>query len=165
VKVESSALKPVENNGPIATATSAPPPSPTLDEPGDNPVDAPIVCVLTRFRLRSFRHLLPTYLDFRRVMKQAKTTETPGLLRSVFLIEGPKTFYSLSIWSNSASIPMFGTNVPYHVVAGNSVFGLLRGDENNRPEIWSTKWRLSSVSKNLNWKDFDLRELIIGMSK
>lgn len=133
-----------------------------LDEAGDHPVQVPILCIITRFGLRSARYLLPTYLDYRRVLKQVKATETRGLLRSAFLIENPRTCYSLSIWSNWDAIPLFGSNVPYHVAAARRVFGRVSFHKERGPEIWSTKWRLVSVSNNLNWEDFDLRILILG---
>ncbi len=136
-----------------------------LHEPGDHPVDVPIICVITRFGLRSVRYLLPTYLDYRRVVKEARATQTPGLLQAAFLIENLKTCYSLSVWASYDAIPHFGTNVPYHVQAGNRVFGRLAWNKNGRPELWSTKLRLTSVSNNLNWEDFDLRALILSMSR
>jgi hypothetical protein len=135
-----------------------------LEEPGDHPVDVPVLCVITRFGLRSARYLLPTYLDYRRVVKAAQTSQTPGLLRASFLIENPTTCYSFSIWSNWADIPYFGTNVPDHVLVARRVFGRVSFSKERGPEIWSTKWRLVSVSNNLNWEDFDLRSLILGMS-
>lgn len=64
-----------------------------LDAPGDHPVDVPIVCVITRFRLRSPLSLLRTYFDYRRVVREAARVGTPGLLRSSFLIENPTTCY------------------------------------------------------------------------
>jgi|GEM_PF-2665009 len=133
-----------------------------LDEAGDHPVQVPILCVITRFGLRSARYLLPTYLDYRRVLKQVKATETRGLLRSAFLIENSRTCYSLSIWSNWSAIPLFGSNVPYHVAAARRVFGRVSFHKDRGPEIWSTKWRLVSMSNNLNWEDFDLRILVLG---
>lgn len=134
-----------------------------LDTSGDHPVDVPIVCVITRFGLRSARYLLPTYLDYRRVLKQAKATQTPGLLRAAFLIENPTTCYSLSLWSSWEAIPPFGTNVPYHVTAARKVFDRVSFAKERGPEIWSIKLRLNTVSNNLNWEDFDLRELILKM--
>ena len=134
-----------------------------LRELGEHPVDAPIICVITRFGLRSARYLLPTYVDYRRVVKQAAYTQTPGLLRSAFLIENPTTCYSMSIWSSRNAIPHFGTNVPDHVEAARRVFGRVPLHKHG-PEIWSTKWRLVAVSNNLNWKDFDLRASILGTS-
>jgi hypothetical protein len=136
-----------------------------LDEPGDHAVNAPIVCVITRFGLRSMRYLLPTYFDYRHVVADIKTTQTPCLLRSAFLIENPTTCYSLSLWAGWSAIPRFGTNVPYHVNAARRAFERVSYQEDRGPEVWSTKWRLMSVSNNLNWGDFDLRELILGMSR
>lgn len=135
-----------------------------LIEPGDHPVDAPITIVITRFGLRSVRYLLPTYLDYRRILRQAQAAQTPGLLRSAFLIENPTTCYSLSIWASWGAIPRFGTNVPYHVEAARKVFNRVSFTSRG-PEIWSTKLRLSAVSNNLNWEDFDLRALILGVKK
>lgn len=134
-----------------------------LREPGDHPVDVPIICVITRFGLRSARYLLPTYLDYLRVVREAKKTQTPGLLRAAFLIENLKTCYSLSIWASYDAIPRFGTNVLYHVVAGNKIFGRLAKRDDGYPELWSNKWQLTSVSHNLNWENFDLRGLILAL--
>jgi hypothetical protein len=138
------------------------PPNLRLDEPGDNAVKVPIMCVLTRFGLRSPLYLLPTYLDYRYTMKQA--ARTPGLLRAAFLIENLTTCYSLSIWSSYDDIPVFGGNVPYHVDAARNVFRRLLMRQPGVPELWSTKWQLTTVSNNVNWKDFDLRGLILRMS-
>lgn len=132
-----------------------------LKEPGDHEVEVPIVCVITRFGLRSARHLLPTYLDYRRVVREVGESGTRGLLRSSFLVEGPTACCSLSIWSDIDAIPRFGTNVPGHVQAANAVFGRLAIDRERGPELWSTKWRLVSVSNNLNWGDFDLRAAVL----
>ncbi len=140
------------------------PPGLSLDEPGDHPVEVPTLCVITRFGLRSPLYLLPAYLHYRRVLREAKATQTPGLLRSAFLIENLNTCYSLSIWASWDAITYFGTNVRYHVNAGNWVFGRLAFSKDRGPEIWSTKWRLTTVSHNLNWEDFDLRTLILSMS-
>jgi hypothetical protein len=136
-----------------------------LNEPGDHPVNVPIVCVITRFGLRSARYLLPTYLDYRRVLKQAKATQTPGLLRAAFLIENPTTCYTLSLWASREAIPRFGTKVPYHVEAARRVFGRVSFAAGRGPEVWSTKLQLNTVSNNLNWQDFDLRRLILEMSQ
>jgi hypothetical protein len=132
-----------------------------LNAPGDHPVDVPVTCVITRFGLRSPLSFLLTYIDYRRTIKQA--AQTPGLLRSAFLVENLTTCYSLSIWSCPDAIPLFGTNVPYHVTAARSVFGRLLTSKHGSPELWSTKWRLTVVSNNLQWEDFDLRSLILSM--
>ncbi|HEX6864594.1 MAG TPA: hypothetical protein VF414_17320 [Thermoanaerobaculia bacterium] len=131
-----------------------------LTEPGDHPVDVPVVCVLTRFGLRHPLHLLFTYLDYRRTMKRA--AGSPGLLRSAFLIESLTSCYSLSIWASPRDIPVFGRDVPEHVSAARNLFGRLAMSPRGGPELWSTKWRLSIVSNNLNWQDFDLRALILA---
>ncbi len=133
----------------------------SLEAPGDHPVDVPVVCVITRFGLRSPLQLVPTYLDYRRVVREAQATGTPGLLRSSFLVENLRTCYSVSIWAKDDAIPWFGSNVPRHVEAARRVFGRVGFRPGRGPEIWSTKWRLASVSNNLNWGDFDLRELIV----
>ena len=135
-----------------------------LEQPGDHPVDTPVVCVVTRFGLRSARHLLPTYLDYRRVVTAARMSNTPGLLRSAFLVENPTTCYSVSIWESREAIPRFGTSVPVHVEAARRVFGRVLFDKSRGPEIWSTKWQLASVTNNLNWDDLDLRQVILNMT-
>lgn len=133
-----------------------------LQQPGDHPVDVPITCSITRFGLRSARHLPPSYLDYRQVLRTALTSPVPGLLHSAFLVENPTTWLSFSIWSGN---PDFSAHVPVHVRAANRVFGRLSCDERRGPELWSTKWRLMSVTNNLNWDEFDLRRVILGQSK
>lgn len=129
-----------------------------LREPGDHPVDVPVTCVLTRFGVRSPRLLLPSYLDYREVLGQVVDSRTPGLLHSAFLLESPKAWFSLSIWADPDVIPHFGTNVPLHVAAARRMFGRLAFEHGRGPELWSTKWRLASVSNNLNWDEFSLRD-------
>jgi hypothetical protein len=138
---------------------SRPQPEPAARrEPGDHAVDTPIICTLTRFRFRSPLQLAAAYRHYRRVVREARERETPGLLQCAFLVENPVTWYSVSIWSDPAAIAHFGTNVPEHVHAARRFFPrVVFGPE---PEVWSTKWRLSSVSHNLNWGDFDLRGAI-----
>ena len=131
-----------------------------LGAPAEQAVDAPIVCVITRFGLRGARHLLPTRLDYRSVVQEARSSATPGLLRSAFLVEDSRTCYSLSIWESPDAIPRFGADVHSHVRAARRVFGRLAFDPDRGPELWSAKWRLVSVSNNLNWSDFDLRGTI-----
>lgn len=133
----------------------------SLLEPGDHEVDASIVCVVTRFGLAKARYLLPTYLDYRRVVAAARRSKTPGLVRAAFLVESPTSCYSLSLWTDSTAIAHFGTNVGLHVEAARRIFGRLAFDPERGPELWSTKWRLASVSNNLNWQDFDLRKVLL----
>jgi hypothetical protein len=129
----------------------------SLKEPGDHEVDAPIMCSITRFGLRGARFLLPSYLDYRRVIRSTRESPPVGLLRSAFLVEDPTTWYSFSIWSG---YPDFSAHVPDHVEAARKVFSRLSIEPDRGAELWSTKWRLVSVTNNLNWDDFDLRRLI-----
>lgn len=128
---------------------------------GQHEVDVPAVCVITRFGLRSPRHLLPTYLDYRRVAADARAEE--GLLRAAFLVEDPSTCYSLSIWEHDDRISGW-RNDRSHVEAARRIFGRLRVDLDRGPEIWSTKWRLMSVSHNLTWPEFPFDAYITSNS-
>lgn len=136
-----------------------------LREPGDNPVEAPITCVLSRFRLRSARHLMPSYLDYRRVVRELERSQIPGFLHASFLAENPTTWYSLSLWAGPTAIPHFGTEASSHVAAARRAFRRLAYNEDEGPELWSTKWRLESVSNNLNWPGFDLRDTILSFGE
>jgi hypothetical protein len=130
---------------------------------GFHRVDSTVACVLTRFRLRSAL-LLPLFvLRFRRVRKEARE-KVPGLIAALLLVEGPRTCCSLSLWENEAAIVDFGTYVRSHVpVAG---WGLTHTRHKGRgaPEIWSTQWRLWGVSRNLNWRELDHKDLRGGAS-
>lgn len=130
-----------------------------LQAPGDHSVEAPVFCVLTRFGLRSARYLAPTYREFRGLMRAAANTEVPGLLRAAFLIENPTTCYSLSLWSQE---PIFSARVEQHIDAARNVFGRLSYDSEAGPELWSTRWRLVSVTNNLRWDGFDLRSVLLS---
>jgi hypothetical protein len=136
----------------------------SLRQPGDHAVSVPIVCVITRFGLRRPWQLLATYLDYRRVLAEARASRTPGLLRSAFLVENLTTWYSVSFWTDENGIPAFGTNVPVHVAAARRVFSRLKFERTRGPELWSTKWKLRSVSNNLNWDDFDLRQSVVDLA-
>lgn len=94
-----------------------------LREPGDNPVDAPITCVLTRFQLRSARHLVPSYRDYQRVIRELEQSRVPGFLRAAFLVENPTTWYSLSLWAGDSAIPRFGTVSTDHLAAARRPSG------------------------------------------
>jgi hypothetical protein len=117
---------------------------------GERSVAAPVVAVLTRFALRRPWHLLQTYVSYRWLMRRIRRAKPEGLIASAFLIEGPTTCYSLSMWASERAIPWFGTHVDGHTQVARGIFGRLRY-ANGRPELWSTKWRLVSVSGNLNW--------------
>jgi hypothetical protein len=129
-------------------------------EIGPRRVETPIVCVITRFGLRSRRHLLPTYRDYKRVVRDIERSGTTGLLKSAFLVENATTCYSVSIWLDEAKIAHFGSKVHTHVDAARRVFGRLRVDPERGPELWSTHWRLTSISNNVTWDHFALDALI-----
>jgi hypothetical protein len=129
----------------------------SLKSPGDHVVSPPISCSITRFGLRKASGMLPSYLDYRRVMKAVTAEPARGLLQSAFLIENPTTWYSFSVWDGE---PEFSSQVPAHIEAARRVFGRLSLDPNEGPELWSTKWRLVSVTNNLNWSGFDLASFI-----
>jgi len=124
---------------------------------GDIEVRPDIRCVITRFRLRRRRYLLPTYRDFRRLRTLALANEPPGLLRFAFVVENMTTCYSLSLWSGR---PRFSSPVPEHIDVVRRTFGRLRLDAEHGPELWSTTWRLDSASSNLRWGDLDPGQLV-----
>lgn len=130
-----------------------------LAEPGDHEIDSSIACAITRFGLRSPRFLPLAYREYRKVVRTAQRSDVPRLLRSAFLIENPTTWYSFSIWQGS---PEFSAAVPTHVEAARKSFSWLAMDHEHRPELWSTKWRLSSVTNNLRWDGFDLRSVLFS---
>lgn len=121
---------------------------------GDNPVASEVVCVITRFRLRSLFSAFRTMRDYSRVQKKARSSA--GLLHSALLFEGPRTMYTISLWEGLDAIPRFGFDIPEHVPAVRRVFSRARYRSGFGPEIWSTKWNLMSVSNNLRWEGFDL---------
>jgi len=127
------------------------------DRVGDRPIGSTTIAVITRFGLRSPLHVPLMYMGYRRVLRRSRGI--PGFLRSAFLVEGPRTCMTISIWAKWEAIPVFGTTVPEHVAVARRSFSWLRFAE-GRPELWSAKWRLSSVSNNLTWDDFDLGGLL-----
>ncbi len=121
-------------------------------------VDTTVACVLTRFRVRSCWSLIPFYLHFRRVRREAR--DVKGLLKAVFLIEDLHTCYTLSLWKNDEAIVNFGS-VHAHVAAANSAFGPTYREDLRRAEIWSAQFRLWAVScHNLNWEGLDLQTVL-----
>jgi hypothetical protein len=94
---------------------------------------------------------------FRSVRRDAGKLPLDRLLRSAFLIENTKTWYSLSVWNG---VPEMSAPVPAHVDAARDLFGRVAVEPGRGPEVWSTKWRLVSVSNNLNWGELDWRRTI-----
>lgn len=121
-------------------------------------MDTTVSCVMTRFRLRSVRSLIPFYLHFRKVRRASMKVD--GLLKAVFLIENLHTCYTMSIWKNDCAIVEFG-GVYAHVAAANSAFGPTWRNDLKRAEIWSAQFRLWAVSAhNLNWEGLDLQTVL-----
>jgi hypothetical protein len=119
-------------------------------------VDSGATCVITRFQLRSVWDLARLYLLYRRVRRDARQ-RCGGLLHAGFLVEGPRTFYSFTLWADDAALMEFGTVVDSHVrIASRGLRATYRPDV-ARPEIWSTQWKLAAVSENLNWEGVELR--------
>jgi hypothetical protein len=125
-------------------------------------VESPVACVITRFRVRSVWHLFRFYRTFRKVRRDAR--RIPGLLHAGFLIEGLRTCYSFSLWSDEGAILEFGTLVESHVRAARHAFRATFRRDLARPEIWSTQWQLAAASNNLNWEGVDLRSLIAPLA-
>jgi len=122
-------------------------------------IDSRVTCVITRFQLRSIVDLIRLYRLYRRVRRDARQ-RCSGLLHAGFLVEGPRTFYSFTLWRDDAAILQFGTVVDSHVrVAGRGLGATFRRDL-GRAEVWSTQWDLSAVSENLNWEEVNLRSLV-----
>lgn len=142
-----------------ASGTPGPPAKPTLSAErsgaGYTRVCSPISCVITRFHLRSPFWMLVLYLHFRRVRHQARNIG--GLLKTVFLVQGLRTCYTVSMWRDERSLLDFGTHVHAHVEAARSAFGASWNRNRNRPEIWSAQFRLWAVGANVNWDDLDLQ--------
>lgn len=119
-----------------------------------------VSCVLTRFCTPSFWSVPKFYFAFRRVRKQALAT-TPGLIKAVFLVEGLRTCYTLSLWTDDNAIVDFGTRVMSHVATANWAIAHMLRKTRQRTEIWSVHWRLWAIGHNLNWKGVDLREVLM----
>lgn len=118
-------------------------------------LETQVSCVITRFHLRSVFSMPWMWLAYLRIRWEARKIQ--GLLRSSFLIEGPRTCYLFSIWADDRALKEFGTRMDTHVHAARKSFRRTFDPQRQRAEIWSTQWRLSGVSNNLQWGDFDLR--------
>lgn len=103
-------------------------------------VASPMLCILTRVRLRHAWQLFPAYLRFRQVGRQSR--QSPGLLRFAFVIEFPRTFHTISIWQDDEAILHW--DVPAHIRAVRWTF-------RRAEEIWSAEWRLSGLSPRTRW--------------
>lgn len=119
-------------------------------------LETQVSCVITRFRLRAAWWLPWMWLAYRHIRRDAR--QVPGLLRTAFLVEDPRTCFVLSIWADDRALLDFGTRVDSHVHIARRTFYKTFDKRRRRAEIWSTQWRLQAVSNNLSWGDFDLRD-------
>jgi hypothetical protein len=125
------------------------------DATGYEQVTTTISCLVTRFHLRSPWSLVHFFRSYRRIRKEARNV--PGLLKMAFLIENPRTCYTLSIWKNPQAIFDFNVKVDSHIAAANRSFRHLQFAPSG-VQLWSAQFRLSAVSPhNLRWDSFDLR--------
>jgi len=127
-------------------------------------VGGTVTSVLTRFQAPSFWSLPFFYLAFRQVRRQALAT-TPGLVKTVFLLENLRTYWILSLWTDNKAIVEFGGRVSSHVRHANWALLHVFREDLQRPELWSVQWRLWAVSHNLNWEGVDLRGIIARQSR
>jgi hypothetical protein len=100
--------------------------------------------------LRGPADLLLTYRDFHTVEADLLRRKPEGLLKTAFLVDSSRSCFSLSVWASETAIARFGADADAHTRVARGVFPRLRFVE-HRPELWSTKWRLTAVSGNLNW--------------
>jgi hypothetical protein len=122
-------------------------------------VESTVYCVLTRFQVRTCLWLVPFYLTFCRVRKEARKVQ--GLLQAVFLVQSPRVYYTLSLWKDDWAIAEFGP-LRSHIGAANSAFAPTYRKDLRRAEIWSAQFRLWAVSShNLNWEGLDLKSVLI----
>jgi hypothetical protein len=131
----------------------------SVSSAGHERVDSKVTCVITRFQLRSVRDLIRLHRLYRRVRREARQ-RCSGLLHAAFLVEGPRTFYSFTLWRDDAAIVEFGTVVDSHIQIARHGLGATFRPELERPEVWSTQWRLHAISENLNWEGVDVRPLV-----
>jgi hypothetical protein len=131
----------------------------TISGAGYERVDTKVTCVITRFQLRSFWDLIRLHRIYRRVRREARQ-RCSGLLHAGFLVEGPRTFYSFTLWKDEAAIVEFGTVVESHIRYAGRGLGATYRPELERPEVWSTQWKLAAISDNLNWEGVDVRPLL-----
>lgn len=121
-------------------------------------VDSTISCVLSRFHLTSFWSLFRFYLAFREIRRNSRNIE--GLLHSVFLLEDPRTFYTLSFWRYDWAIAEFGS-VRSHIGAANAALAATYDKHLQRSVIWSAQFRLWGVSRhNYIWDKLDLPSIL-----
>lgn len=119
-------------------------------------VDSSVICLVTRFRMRSLMGIFRAYLWCRRI--RSRSAQVDGLIKSLFLMEDLRTFYTISFWSEELAVLRFNEAVPAHIQAANMCFRDLEQTDNGRC-LWSAQFSLSAISQfNRNWDgaDFDI---------
>jgi hypothetical protein len=126
-------------------------------------IDSSVLCVITRFELKSRWAVLRTFLLFRRVRREARSVE--GSIASLFVVERPRTCFTISLWRDADSILRFNSEAYAHVQAANFCFRDLVRDESG-VRLWSGEFRLCAMSPhNFRWTGIDFRSLIEEQSK
>lgn len=74
-------------------------------EPRDEMLPARMV--ITRVRVRRPHHVLSAWLTYRRILRASIRVD--GFLASSFLIEGPFSFVTMSLWRDQLAIELFET--------------------------------------------------------
>jgi len=82
------------------------------------------------------------YLTYRTIRRDLRCTPMEGLVRYVFLMEGVRACYTLSIWESDDAIARFG-NLVSHVSAA-------RRSKRYCSHVWSAYWQLDALSRHSN---------------
>lgn len=104
-----------------------------------------MICVFTRIRLKHWWHLPVAYVRWYRVLRRQRYQ---GLRRSLFSLQSPSAFYTISIWDDPIAISRFG-NDRRHVAA-------VRWTLTHASEIWASEWRLHALSPRTRWDGEEL---------
>lgn len=121
---------------------------------GYTEVASEVSCVLTRFRVRSAWSIVRFYLAYRKIKRSASRAD--GLIATLFLIEDPRTYYTLSLWRDAEALLEFNTRSYAHISAANGCFGHLKFGPTGA-ELWSAQFQLCAISPhNLRWPGVDL---------
>jgi hypothetical protein len=112
-------------------------------------VESDVFCVLTRFHLRSPLLLVPFYIRYRRIKKEARGLD--GLILASFFVQDAHTCYTLSLWRDEGSLIEFG-RIQSHIRAANLAFRATYDEARSRSEIWSGQFRLAATGRgNMAW--------------
>jgi hypothetical protein len=102
-----------------------------------------LVLVTTRMRFRNPVAAAQAYVRHRKLKSLARSA-TPGLLHSAFLVAGPRTVVTLSVWTSRASIEQFQASCAFvHGPAARFAFF-------NADERWSASAEHVTISPSAN---------------